>query len=133
MVEISVQKLLECLDYRSFAKVGRIETGSQPVFSCVVRVVNVEANCIDPLTLIGFKRRGEREMLRGASASQSDYVILRGAYSLPLCSHPSNLAGGSLGIRSRCKGPAKMLPALHSLTQLVVQAEHRVGGNVRRY
>jgi hypothetical protein len=55
VIEVSVQKFLECLDYRSLAKVGRIERGSQPVFSLVVRVVNVEAHGIHPLALVGFK------------------------------------------------------------------------------
>jgi len=31
VIEVSVQKILECLDYGSLAKVGRIKSGSQPV------------------------------------------------------------------------------------------------------
>jgi hypothetical protein len=55
VIEVSVQKFLECLDYRSLAKMGRIESVSQPVFSRVVRVVNVEAHRVHPLALVGFK------------------------------------------------------------------------------
>jgi hypothetical protein len=38
VMEISVQKFLECFDDRSLAEVPRIESGSQPVFFRVVRV-----------------------------------------------------------------------------------------------
>jgi len=63
VIEVSVQKFLECLDYRSLAKVGRIKRGSQPVFSRVVRIVNVEAGRINPLALVGFKPGDERVTL----------------------------------------------------------------------
>jgi hypothetical protein len=64
VIEVSVQKFLECLDYWTLAKMGRIKTGSQSVFSCVVRVVNVEAHWANPIALIGFEPRDEHVTLR---------------------------------------------------------------------
>ena len=58
-----MQKFLECLNDWALAKVGRIKSGSQPVFSRFVRVVNVKARCIHPLALVGFKPGDDDVML----------------------------------------------------------------------